>query len=409
MQLFESGLVFNPNVFIKSERAGGTISAMTVRAPVRGQPLKITKITRSEDPKMFGALLIHSATGTLENANLTDAERVRLAEMGVLLPAEHISSPVFFSCDLNDPPIDFIPARTQRTTRPFAQVPDLIVNPTLNHLGAVGPTPAMRGRVKLPNAFRTDRSWLMVNDPVMGTPCLYSYPAEIADQVELLRPGKVIPAAITPECLEFLYRAGVIESAADGERARAKCRRQRAAARTALDQDRYIVMPHLLPPLQLAAIRRYYRELIAEGFLQFGDDEWPNRYFTPHDPIGHFFHDQLASLVSDIAGQPVKASFSFFASYHPGSTLPEHRDREQCEWALSLPIDQSPETDTLPWPLYLQPPGRDHASPTITGVGDGTLYYGREVTHRRDALTTADFGSFWFLFYVAEDFSGSLE
>ena len=91
------------------------------------------------------------------------------------------------------------------------------------------------------------------------------------------------------------------------------------------------------------------------------------------------------------------------------STLPAHRDREQCEWALSLPIDQSPEADTLAWPLYLQPPGIDYAKPIFTGIGDGTLYYGREVRHHRDALTTEHYCSFWFLFYVPESFSGSLD
>ena len=105
----------------------------------------------------------------------------------------------------------------------------------------------------------------------------------------------------------------------------------------------------------------------------------------------------------------MKASFSFFASYYPGSTLPAHRDREQCEWALSLPLDQSPESDTSSWPLYLQLPGADHATPIFTGMGDGTLYYGREVRHHRDPLTTADYCSFWFLFYVPESFSGSLD
>ena len=409
MEFDESRLVLNPQLQIKHVRENGSITAITVRAPVKGESMRVTKIPRSTDPQMFTALLIHSGTGTLDAANFTDAERSRLAEMGVLLAQQQVSSPVSFSCDLNNPPIDLIPARAQRTARPFQDLSDLVVNPTLRHLGIEGPTPAMRGHVKLQNPFRTDRSWISVDDPVTGVPCLYSYPQQIADEVEALRPGQPIRRTLAPEISECFYRAGVTESSADSDRPRDRCRRDRAAARAALVAKRYVVLPHMLPPFQLGAIRRYYQALITEGFLPFGDEEWPYRFFSGRDPLAYCFHEQLKSLVSDIAGQPVKASFSFFASYHPGSTLPAHRDRDQCEWALSLQIDQSPEADTLAWPLYLQPPGADQPTPIFTGIGDGTLYYGREVAHYRDALTTAGYGSFWFLFYVPENFSGSLD
>lgn len=409
MKFDESRLVLNPHVQIKHERENGSIRAITVRAPVKGESMRVTKIPRSTDPHMFTALLIHSGTGTLDTANFTDAETTRLAEMGVLLPRQQVSEAVFFSCDLNNPPIDLIPARARRTARPFEDVSDLVVNPTLRHLGTEGPTPAMRGHVKLENAFRPDRSWISVDDPLTGVPCLYSYPQQIADEVEALRPGRPIRKTLAPDISACFYSAGVTESSADSARERDRCRRERSAARTAVEDKRYVVLPRMLPPFQLGAIRRYYQTVIAEGFLRFGDEEWPNRFFAGRDPIGYFFHEQLKSLVSDIAGQPVKASFSFFTSYHPGSMVPPHRDREQCEWALSVQIDQSPEADTLAWPLYLQPPGADHATPIFTGIGDGTLYYGREVRHYRDALTTSDSCSFWFLFYVPENFSGSLD
>jgi hypothetical protein len=53
-------------------------------------------------------------------------------------------------------------------------------------------------------------------------------------------------------------------------------------ARNQLGDARYTVLRHVVRPLQLAALRRYYRELIAEGFLPFGDKEWLNRFYTPH-------------------------------------------------------------------------------------------------------------------------------
>ena len=68
-------------------------------------------------------------------------------------------------------------------------------------------------------------------------------------------------------------------------------------------------------------------------------------------------------------------------------------------------------TGLTPNPHLQVKPERDGGSITeiFTGVGDGTLYYGREVRHHRDALTTEDCCSFWFLFYVPESFDGSLD
>ena len=409
MQVSDSRLTVNPYLLVKLDRDGGSITALTVRAPVKGQNMQVTKIARAADPQIFSALLIHSQTGTLTAANFTADERARLAEIGVLLAPEQVSTPVRFSCDVNDPPLDLVPVRARRAGRRLEEVTDLVVSPTLRHLGTEGPTTAMRGHVKLANVFHPNRSWITIEDPVTGAPCLYSYSDDIADDVNALHSGRPIPKTVAPQIREWLFNAGIIESSADAARQRDLCRRVRESARNALNQSRYVILKKMLAPLQLAAIRRYYRTLIAEGFLPFGDEEWPNRFFSGRDPLAYFYHEQLVDLISDIAGQRVKASFSFFASYHPGSTLPAHRDREQCEWALSLPIDQSPEAEASSWPLYLKPPGADQATPIFTGVADGTLYYGREVAHHREMLVTEDYCSFWFLFYVPESFEGSLD
>jgi hypothetical protein len=409
MQALDSQLTVNPYLLVKLEREGGLITAVTVRAPVKGESMRVTKITRAEDPQVFNALLIHSQTDTIEADNFTGKERARLAELGVLLAAEQVSAPVWFSCDLTAPVVELVPARSCRSVRRHVEVTDLIVSPTLRHLGTEGPTTAMRGRLKFANIFHPDRSWVTIDDPITGTVCLYSYAQDIADEMNALCAGRPVPKTVAPQLRERLFEAGIIECAAEAARQRDLCRRERLKTRKELDQRRYVILSHILAPLQIAAIRRYYRTLIAEGFLPFGDEEWPNRFFSGRDPIAHFYQQQLTGLISEIAGQPVKTSFSFFASYHPGSTLPAHRDREQCEWALSLPIDLSPETETLPWPLYLQPPGADHATPIFTGIGDGTLYYGREVRHHRHELTSANYCSFLFLFYVPENFEGSLD
>src|SRR5262249_13224718 len=267
--------------------------------------------------------------------------------------------------------------------------------------------PDMRGRLSLRNPFDPHKSWMMVDDDPLAAPRIYSYDDANAAAIERLDAGNSVPESLPPQLRERLYDAGVIESPAAGAGDRDLPLRDAAGCHGQLREPRFVFLPRLVPPLQVAAARRYYRALIAEGFLPFGDASWPDRYFASREPLAYFFHQQLTPVVSSIAGEPVKPSFCYFASYRPGAELPPHTDREQCEYSLSILIDPSPEpADVSPWPLYLHPPGAASATPLAAGLGDGVLYYGREVTHFRERLTSAEFCSFWFFFYVPEAFAG---
>jgi hypothetical protein len=239
---------------------------------------------------------------------------------------------------------------------------------------------------------------------------LYSYPSASRGELDDLRPSEPASAALSPIVRRGLIEAGILRSRSDMlERARVQAQ-ETAAARRVLQDERYVVLPHALAPLQLAAVRRYYRAVIAEGFLPFGDDEWPDRYFASRDPIALFFHQHMTDLVGEVAGERVKPSFSFFASYHRGGILPPHRDREQCEYSVSVLIDHAPEpADLSPWPLYLRAPGAEEAVSVSLGLGDAVVYRGRELWHSRGALTAVDFCSYWFFFYVPETFTGPLD
>ena len=411
VQARDSALKINPNVELIFLRDAGPITAVTVRAPVKGHGLRITRIERAVEPEVFGALLVHAVTrGALGPASdLTTAERDRLADIGFLVPDEQVSSPVWFSCDVTDPPCDFIPSRARRPSARVDQLPDLVTTPTLRHLGPVSaPTDARAWMT--PHRFRQDRSWVAIEDAATSATCVYSYPSESHGDLSGLVPGMPPPETLTRDVRQHLFEAGIIESPVEAARQRDARVLQIATTGQAFREQRYVVVPHIMAPLQLAAVRRYYRALIAEGFLPFGDKEWPDRYFSYRDPVGCFFQHELANVVSEIAGERVKASFSFFASYHRGSMLPPHRDREQCEYSISILLDHSPEPEDLsPWPIYLQPPGAQAALPVSIGAGDAVLYRGREVLHYRDRLTDAEYCSFWFFFYVPESFSGSLD
>src|SRR5215475_1826628 len=170
----------------------------------------------------------------------------------------------------------------------------------------------------------------------------------------------------------------------------------------------YAVVRDLISPVFLGAMRHYYRALVAGGRLPRGDDQVAERYRLHSEPVAMFFHGQLSRLVGQIAGEPVKPSYLYFASYPSGSALPKHVDRIQCEFSISFLVDYSPDPrGPCGWPLFLEhadlPGGVVSAD---LGIGDAVFYRGRRLAHYRDRLREGHQSSSIFLHYLPQHFIG---
>jgi len=223
-----------------------------------------------------------------------------------------------------------------------------------------------------------------------------------------LRPGEPAPAVMPPHIRQALVLARVLVPPG-GERERAVAWEQICRDGAPLFQTHgYAIVRDLIHPVLIGALRRYYRGLVAGGQLPRGDDQVEDRYRLHSEPVAMFFHSQLGDLVSRIAGEPVKPSYLYFASYPSGSALPRHVDRVQCEFSISLLVDYDPDpAGPCSWPLFLEhqnlPGGLVAAD---LGVGDALLYRGRELAHYRDPLPDGHQSTSLFFHYLREDFVG---
>jgi hypothetical protein len=169
----------------------------------------------------------------------------------------------------------------------------------------------------------------------------------------------------------------------------------------------YAPVEGLLHPFHLGALRAYYRQLIRNGGLRLGDPQSSRRYFAHNERIACFFHHQLASVVGEIVGAPIKPSYVYLASYQPGARLLKHTDRPQCEYSISMCIDFTPEPERLtPWPLCLET--KEGTVKIFQGLGDALLYRGPEVPHYRTTLAKGCTSTSIFFHYVHRDFDGPL-
>jgi hypothetical protein len=170
----------------------------------------------------------------------------------------------------------------------------------------------------------------------------------------------------------------------------------------------YVPLRNLFHPFQISALRRYYRRLVRSGVLPFGDGQNARRYASHNESVACFFHHQLTETVSAIAGQPVKPSYAYFASYQREADLQEHTDRPQCEFSVSFCLDYSPEPSReTPWPLRLHTPTGETA--VFQALGDGLLYRGHELPHFRGPLPRGHSSTSLLFHFVPVEFPGPLD
>ncbi len=170
----------------------------------------------------------------------------------------------------------------------------------------------------------------------------------------------------------------------------------------------YAPLRSLIHPFHVAALRRYYRYLIRTGAIPLGDHQSSQRYVAYNEPVARFFHRSLTPVLSALAGEPLKPSYVYMASYRSGAELRKHTDREQCDFSITLCLDFSPEPALeTPWPIRL-----DTNRGTVTvyqALGDGVAYRGIRLPHYRDRLGERQTSTSIFFHYVTEDFTGSLD
>jgi hypothetical protein len=211
-----------------------------------------------------------------------------------------------------------------------------------------------------------------------------------------------------PEIMRAVLRqAGVLIE--PGEAVRARTGWIQALAHGAeMMKDGYARIGGLIHPYHIGALRRHYRSLLRHGVFTSGDNQSSRRAIYHNEPVARFFHEQFAAAVSQMAGEPVKPSYAYVITYRGGAELASHVDREQCEYTITLAVDQSPEPEVeFAWPLYLE---TEQGRITVfQAIGDALLFRGRQLPHGRDSLAEGCTSTSILFHYVPAGFKGSLD
>ena len=222
------------------------------------------------------------------------------------------------------------------------------------------------------------------------------------------RPGMRTVRPLPPQMRRVLALAGVLVAGRHYAERRKQWRELLGDWSGAFRRDGYVRLAGLLHPFHIDALRKHYRRLIRSGGMYHGDGESTDRYTAHNESVSRFFHRQLLPAVANIAGEPLKPSYTYVVSYQGGAELRPHVDREQCEFTLSVLLDYPPEHEhNHPWPLCIKT--RRGTVEIKQQVGEAVLFRGRRLIHFRPPLPAGYTSTSMLLHYVRKSFPGSLD
>ena len=336
----------NPHARLRLARSGSGLGSVQIEAPIRSSGVTHSRV--EDDDPVWPLLMRALTTGKVALGALASEQRDRLRTIGYLLPPEAVPAEVRFRSTLTDLP------EPPPGAEGVGQGPRVAVNATLVLVRGGGVPP---GNGSGP-ALLWDPAWTgggplaWLRDPVTGLRYWYELSERDFETLSALASRRMAPEEVEAATRARLLHARILVAEGEAPDAVERVRRHRSD----VEARGYTVFPGLLPAGVVHALRRYYQDLMRQGYMAFVDEK--RRFVLDEDPVASFFHEQLPALMSQVTGRDLKPSCVLVAAYRGGGVLPPHLDVLPFEWTLSTQIGCEPEaSEVWPWPLRIHPAG----------------------------------------------------
>lgn len=214
--------------------------------------------------------------------------------------------------------------------------------------------------------------------------------------------------ALSPDIALALWGSGLI--ILPPERAASFAPSRFTASPDAFAAEGFALLEGCLTPAMVDILTAYYRVEVESGSAPLSTGDVDRRHLH-NDPAGRVVQRALLPAVEALVGEPVVPSYTYASLYREGAMLPVHKDREQCEYTLSLLIDHQPVPADGISPWALQVHTRPDAEPLdcFQSLGGGILFRGRTLPHGRKPLAAGETCWTLLVHYVNADYAGPLD
>ena len=159
-----------------------------------------------------------------------------------------------------------------------------------------------------------------------------------------------------------------------------------------MDQIKYKVIPNILNSEEIKLVKDYCKTLhINNKTLENMDMTQNNCGDTCFykDPLMQSILNNKKEMVERAFNKKLTSTYTFWRCYTYGAELKKHKDRESCEYSVTLFIG----SDDQDWPIFME------GKPVYLDPGDGIAYKGCDLEHWREPYK-GDYHIQVFLHYV---------
>lgn len=409
--------IFNPYLQLHSDSAD---TDFLLFAPKPSEGYKTLRINYLNQPDLYSKISDISGLGLnlldIEN-DLTDKEINIFLHHGILIDRDQTIEKPLFSCQLKDVNTDFENFETS----------NLIINPDIRF------EPFNLANFKIwinEKHLSPHQPIIWVKNRITDIESGYWLdPEETLFITNLLNNGS-IDEDIDIKLLQRLYSAQILTTEDHLLEEQNRWTSVIKKAKKQFREEKYALIENILPEFQINALQRFYKQYVAQGFMEFGDEQVNNRYRQHNEPLARFIHHNFAKLMSLVAETKISPSYCYAASYKDSAELKPHRDREQCKYSISFQVDYEPipKNKVSPWSINIAEPFEvnnqnismswsefknysDQIKKTKSmnvKCGDGIFYKGQELIHYREKLPKDHTSTSLFFHFVDYDFKGNL-
>ena len=227
-----------------------------------------------------------------------------------------------FYCLLDELPLHLVPQRALRSLQHQKSRNQLLyLNPECVLCTARQVPDELASQEALLSRFALQGTIAWVRSRATGKLLPFWLGPQLERVLQDLRANEPLPSSVPDGARIRLFAADILLSPDRAE----PCDRQRKESIGSASQlfraKGYAPLPNLIHPFHIAALRRYYRYLIRTGAIPLGDGQSPRRYVAYNDPVARFFHQDIAAIFSAVAGESLKPSYVYLASYLSGAEL----------------------------------------------------------------------------------------
>ncbi len=386
-------MIGNPHArVVRSRDASGHDRIVRIESPIKGIGLRTWRIESDRDLDLLAAAR-PIINGKSHGEDLSRDIHAALADVGVLIPRQRLSTPARLACEL----------RAVRSAACDAQ--PLVLAPAVRFEESGGVPEAYAERGLFIDGLDLSGPTAWVEQPATGMVFPYRVPTRWCGHLTRLLSGRASIAALPTGLRRACHAAQIVMTAKEIRRVDEAVVHLRTESHAQVRaQSRTGPLNLAFPTLQLRALQRHYRLLARNGWFNPSCRQSPGRMFIHNEPVSVFFHRQMSSVISALMGTAWKPSYCFLARYRPGADLRRHVDREACGMTLSWQIEHTPSTNRAhAWPLKIElPAGRRRPRVVASRLVDGEMvaFDGRKLVHFRHALRPGHTVTCLFLHFV---------